>query len=129
MCIGDQAWIGKSLFVAKGKLVSTVTNWYHPPPVQHLNNTSGKPYYLRRLFLWMPRKMWGVNFMCPNCANRALRSKGLYHRVRLVLDMKDFYYLAAEYMDCNECKGKLNGKNQRLYLVIPLLDWTISSST
>ena len=47
----------------------------------------------------MPRKMWKVDFQCPFCW-KSLRSKGIYHRVRLVMDMRDFYYLAAEYMEC-----------------------------
>ena len=31
------------------------------------------------------------------------RSKGVYNKIRLVMDLKGFYYLAAEYMDCNYC--------------------------
>ena len=52
----------------------------------------------------MPRKMWNVDFQCPTCT-RSLRSKGLYNRVRLVLDVVEYYYLGSEYMDCNTCKG------------------------
>ena len=41
------------------------------------------------------------------------RSKGVYNRVRLVLDLKGFYYLAAEYMDCNGCKGTYIAYDER----------------
>ena len=96
----DSTWIGHSLFVAKGKLTSNLQMWWHPPPFQL---TSAKPspesYNRKRLFLWMPRKMWRVDFQCPVCCH-SLRSKGLYNRVRMVMDVRDFYYLAAEYMEC-----------------------------
>ena len=42
----------------------------------------------------------------------SFRSKGVYNRVRLVLDLKDFYYLAAEYMDCNGCKATYIAYNE-----------------
>ena len=48
--------------------------------------------------------MWSIDFYSPRCEPRqSLRSKGLYNRVRLVLDLKDYYYLAREYMDCKVC--------------------------
>ncbi len=49
--------------------------------------------------------MWKVDFRCTECMAQSLRSKGLYNRVRKVIDAKDKYYLAAEYMDCRRCKG------------------------
>lgn len=42
---------------------------------------------------------------CARCSHKPLCSKGLYTNVRLVLDMKDCYYLAAEYMYCAKCNG------------------------
>lgn len=109
MAPGDQAWIGHALFIAKHKLQTKLTNWWYPPQVNHKSTSpTVKNYFLRRLFLWMPRKMWEVDIRCPKCSEpSSLRSKGLYNRVRLVLDNQDYYYLAAEYMDCNKCKGKL----------------------
>ena len=45
--------------------------------------------------------MWKVNFHCPNYGvKEPLISKGLYNHVHLVMDMKEYYYVAAEYMDC-----------------------------
>ena len=95
----------KGLFVAKGKLSTALKLWYYPPPVEHHNTQpQPEPYYRRRLFLWMPRRMWQVDFKCPSCAH-PLHSKGIYHRIRKVLDIKDYYYLAAEYMECQRCHG------------------------
>ncbi len=48
----------------------------------------------------------------PRCGpQELLRSKGLYHRVRLVLDVNDSYYLAAEYM---RCAGTFNARDHRM---------------
>lgn len=52
----------------------------------------------------MPWRMWQVDFKCPHCAV-SLRLKGNYRHIRKVLDIKDYYYLAAEYMECYKCKG------------------------
>ena len=81
--------------------------WWHPPAVER---HSGKPhpgnYHHRRLFLWIPRMMWKVNFYCTYCGKKeSLRSKGLYNKVCLVLDVKDYYYLAAGCMDCKVCSA------------------------
>ena len=103
---GDQRWIGHSLFVAKGKLAPSLRLWWYPPAYKL---PQGQPmpesYHHRRLFLWMPRKMWQVDFRCPTCPSQSLRSKGVYNNVRMVIDSKDMYYLAGEYMDCNACKA------------------------
>uniref|UniRef100_UPI00358E8398 uncharacterized protein n=1 Tax=Myxine glutinosa TaxID=7769 RepID=UPI00358E8398 len=115
--IGDKEWIGKALFVEKGRLKDSLSNWNMPPELKRECSTQPRVevYFHRRLFLWMPRKMWSINFYCPKCPNRpSLRSKGLYNRVRLVLDLRDYYYLAAEYMDCGRCKGTFIAYDSRL---------------
>ena len=82
-------------FVGKGNLTTNLKNWWHPP-VQKRTKPTPAQYFGKRLFLWMPRKMWEVDFKCPHCTpTQSLRSKGLYNRVCLVLDLKDFYYLAG----------------------------------
>lgn len=105
--LADRNWIGHSLFVAKGKMTPNLKMWWHPPPIQ-LSSAKPSPesYHRKRLFLWMPRKMWKVDFRCPQCQS-SLKSKGLYNHIRMVMDIKDFYYLAAEYMECGgaECNG------------------------
>ena len=60
--------------------------------------------------------MWGARINCPRCTDpkRWLQSKGLYTRVRLVLDVKDFYYLAAEYHYCGGCKGTFIAWDRRV---------------
>ena len=98
----DRDWIGCTLFVAKGKLMPLLKNWWYPPPP---NTTTSQPtpesYLLCRLFLWMPRcgKMWNIDFRCPHCTtHQSLHSKGIYTCVRLVLNIKYYYYLIGEYM-------------------------------
>ena len=48
------------------------------------------------------------------CARRSLRSKGLFHRVRQVVDIRDTYYLAAEYHYCPGCDGTFLSTDPRL---------------
>ncbi|XP_068221711.1 uncharacterized protein [Palaemon carinicauda] len=57
----------------------------------------------------MPRKLWKVRLACPNsfCEGHQLTSAGIYPRVRQVLDIDGYYNLAAEYLECGRCKGKL----------------------
>ncbi len=100
--------------MAKGKLSTTRKLWYHPPPVEH-HNTQPHPevYYRRRLFLWMPRRMWQVDFKCAGCQH-SLHSKGIYCHVRKVLDIKDYYYLAAEYTQCQRCNSTFIAWGKRM---------------
>ena len=100
----DREWVGRTLFVAKGKLTSSLKLWWHPPPVEN-KPTSLNPdsYHTLRLSLWMT---WKVNFHCPQSGvKESLRSKGLHNRVCSVLDVKDQYYMSAEYTDCRGCSG------------------------
>ena len=82
-------------------------NWWMPSPLQHSAMSTVGSYFARRLFLWMPRKMWGMALVCPRCTDerQPLRSKGVYHKVRRVMDVIDMYYLAATYMGCRRCGG------------------------
>ncbi|KAJ7357858.1 hypothetical protein OS493_022676 [Desmophyllum pertusum] len=120
MAYKDRCWIGKTLYSnAKGSLASPLKNWWYPPPPPAPSSTSTPcpdDYFLRRLFLWMPKRMWNVDLKCPTCTDplRSLQSKGLYTRVRMVLDVKDFYYLAGEYHFCNCCKGTFIAWDARL---------------
>lgn len=121
MTEGDMKWIGRSLYTAKGKLTTQLKLWWHPPPYQApIGKPSPQFYHQRRLFLWMPRRMWEFNFMCPHCSTpRPLRSKGMYTNIRTVLDLRDFYYLAAEYMDCNHCSGTFVAWDDRILNQLP----------
>ena len=102
----DQQWVGRALFVKKGKLTPTLKLWWHPPEVDDHSSLKPDFYHRRRLLLWILRMMWQVNFHCPHCGVRkSLRSKGLYNHVRLVMDLKDYYFVAVEYMECRACSG------------------------
>ena len=126
MAYKDQCWIGKTLYCnSKGALTAQLKSWWYPPPTP-APNTNALPcpedYFLRRLFLWMPKRMWGVDLKCPRCTDpqRSLMSKGLYTRVRMVLDIKDFYYLAAEYHSCKGCNGTYIAWDRRLLQQLPV---------
>ena len=112
----DWQWIGQHLFASKGLLVTDLKNWWYPPHPQapSRNLPSLGSYFYKRVFLWMPRKMWLFDFKCPCCVRHSLTSKGLYHRVRSVIDLKNRYYLAAEYLECSSCKGTFISYDHRL---------------
>lgn len=96
--------------------------WYPPPPPgpDSRATTAEGSYFRKRLFLWMPRKMWAFRFDCPKCTPKVeLTSKGLYNRVRNVVDIKDQYYLATEYLECNHCKGTFISYDSRLQEQLP----------
>jgi hypothetical protein len=69
----------------------------------------------------MPKRMWDVVLPCPTCniPERTLQSKGLYTRVRLVLDIKEYYYLAAEYHSCKACGGTFIAWDNRILERLP----------
>lgn len=51
----------------------------------------------------------------PHCGvNESLCSKGLYKRVRLMVDVRTFYYLAGKYVDCRACAGTFISWDQRM---------------
>ena len=55
-----------------------------------------------------------------NCGtNEELWSKGLYKRVRSVVDVTDVYYLVAEYMDCRSCQGTFVAWHLRILNQLP----------
>ena len=104
MTLTDRGWIGRDMFVKRGELKS-LKNWWHPPAVPEQTKPDPALYHRRSLFLWAPRLMWKVNFSCPQCDQKSMCGKGLYNRIRLVLDLKGYYYLAGEYMYCSLCGG------------------------
>ena len=107
MSHADRVWVGRELFVAKGKMTPNLKSWWYPPAIDHGSKVpSPNSYFGRRLLLWMPMKMWNIGLVCPRC-KQSLLSKGPYRKVRVVVDVKDSYYLAGEYMYCkaSECKG------------------------
>ena len=112
----DRNWLGRVLFVSKGKLTPNLKLWWYPPA---RTTSAGKPnpgdYFMTPLFLWMPRKMWAYDFHCPNCGpKQSLTSKGVYRRCRKVLDIKGYYYLACEMMECKVCSGAFLAWDERM---------------
>lgn len=94
-----------------------------PPPIPG-PNLKAKPvaeaYFCSRFFLWMPRKMWTFDFKCPACSDSpSLTSKGLYNRVRNVIDLTCRYYLGAEYLECRSCRGTFISHDARLLGQLP----------
>ncbi len=66
MAYRDQCRVGKTLFTnSQGGLETQLKNWWYPPPAP---NSSSIPlsddniYFFRPLFLWMPKRMWGVDW-------------------------------------------------------------------
>ena len=122
MSPADRQWVGQFVFVSgrdtAARFQLPMKLWYSPPPTKFV---SVKPvpekYFLRRLFLWMPRMMYFFNFKCPNC-KRSAQSKGIYNKVRLVLDIKDYYYLATEYMGCT-CGKTFLASDKRMLEQLP----------
>ena len=50
MLPADQHWVGKALFVAKGKLAPALTNWWYPPPLIHGGNQQqSKELFLQKV--------------------------------------------------------------------------------
>lgn len=102
----------------RGRLKDSLQFWWYPPS---LAVESGPPevrsYFLQPLFLWMPRKTLGIDFKYPEFQGKQdnyLRSKGLYRRVRPVLDVDGYYLLAKEYLYCKLCLKQYLAYDSRL---------------
>ncbi|KAK3729301.1 hypothetical protein QZH41_011429, partial [Actinostola sp. cb2023] len=113
----DHQWVSLALFTVnkrgKAKLDWDRINklWWDPPQPPLITTQPPRPdrYYAQRLLLWMPRKLWKVTLYCPHpgCDNQRLTSAGLYNTVRQVVDIDSCYNLAAEYLECKNCKRKV----------------------
>lgn len=114
MPLADRQWLGQAMFSAKGKLAAKLTRWWYPPEPTQTTAPKAASYVLKKLFLWMPRRMMMADLHCPNCPHRSLATKGVYNRVRIVMDLSSFYYMAAEYMCCADCSGTFISWDPRL---------------
>ncbi|XP_057300249.1 uncharacterized protein LOC130630686 [Hydractinia symbiolongicarpus] len=104
MAPADRHWVAKHLFCGTGTLATPVRLWNYPPAVNFAIASKPKPesYFLRRIYLWMPRRMFTFDFKCcKESCNRSLKSNGIYNKIRLVLDVTEYYYLATEYLICS----------------------------
>lgn len=125
MKLADMQWVGKNVLNPASnpsRFQEPMKMWNHPPPVSEVINSKPTPaeHFLLRLFLWMPRLMFGYEFKCPECKN-ALHSKGIHNRVRLVLDIKSYYYLATEGLSCKnkQCRKTYISTDMRLLKQLP----------
>lgn len=124
----DLQWIGQQLWDAPHKMKEKLKLWWNPPdppgPIIKGIPVPGA-YFHRRLFLWMPRKMWRFDFKCPRCAKQSppvihsLTSKGVYTTVQNVVAMNENYYLAAEYYECRNCTKTFRAYDPRLLESLP----------
>ena len=66
----DQQCIERFIFASKGTLTSYLKLWWYPPeaPLTSAGVPDPQMYHTKQLFLWMPRKMWRIDFRCPQCA-------------------------------------------------------------
>ena len=91
--------------------------WYPPQPALRVNQPPTVNKYLtKRLLVWMPRKLWQVNLLCPHadCNKHPLTSAGLYPHARQVLDLDGYYSLVTEYLECAKCKKKVISWSQAI---------------
>ncbi len=91
--------------MAKGKLTTKLQIWWHTPSHGRINSLCSATS--RGLHPESEKAMSvgakdHVDLKCPQCTTRhSLLSKGLYHNIRVVLDLNDSYYPTAEYFQCN----------------------------
>jgi hypothetical protein len=77
-----------------------------PPPPPNICTSPPDPqrYFSSKFFLWMPRRKWQIPLYCTNCSKKSLTAKGLYNRLRTVIDVDCFYFIGAEYLECKTCR-------------------------
>ena len=53
-------------------------------------------YFTHRLFVWMPKRKWNLDLRCPDCRSPLSVKAPIYQKLRRVVDIDGFYYLATE---------------------------------
>ena len=118
---GDQQWIGQYVCNGPSSEHSKVSErfkslkqiWFYPPRHKDLNiRPDPNKFCLRRLCLWAPRIIFDFDLKCPKC-QKSLHSRGIYNKMRFVLDLKDYYYLGTEMLGCS-CKATYLLTDQRI---------------
>ncbi|XP_041658917.1 uncharacterized protein LOC121519884 [Cheilinus undulatus] len=110
----DREWIAQCLYEPTGQLRQQFTqNWFNPPNPPKLTAAAPDPgkYFMQRMFLWAPMRMWGIPLKCHQC-NAKMHHSGIYTKVREVIDVDSRYYLVGgDYPRCSRC-------------VIPVCPWS-----
>lgn len=113
----EHAWVGRALFerTASGKAVLTtkLKLWLEPPsPPSYFTQppASNRQFFHSKFFLWAPYKMWGAKLACPdpNCNHDRLTGGGLYKTIRRVLNLRDWYFMGTECLECLKCHRKFS---------------------
>ena len=121
----DRDWVSTYVFTgtkgSSGTLAAPIKLWNYPPPVR--DSISSKPdpsaYVLRRLCLWMPRRVYKLDFKCcKESCGKSLKSNGIYNKIRLVLDISDYYYMVTDYIIC-PCGFTVLGWDSRILKQLP----------
>lgn len=126
--VNDIQWIAQSVFAEKGVLVSELKMWWYPPQLPGPNIKTAPvvdSYFHRRIFLWMPRKMWAFDFKCPNpiCRNQSsLTSKGLHLPTRLYVSGA----LSTSKIDTTWQQSILSVVRATRLSYLTILDWSIN---
>ncbi|XP_048106849.1 uncharacterized protein LOC125299563 isoform X2 [Alosa alosa] len=112
-----QEWVSEAFLQSRHghtALVTPVKLWWYPPaPPAAPRQPPSSPalYFARPLFLWFPYHFWHCALLCPRpeCSRlgRKLAGAGFYKTVRRVLDIDGYYYVATEYLECNNCHTKV----------------------
>ncbi|XP_013402454.1 uncharacterized protein LOC106168072 [Lingula anatina] len=108
MAARDMGWISDRLYTSTGVIrIDQLDCWQHPPQPRLLSpGNYGAPnpdsYFLQKMFVWSPGRMFQIPLKCNRCGSRLTR-KGIYNRLREVVDVDCKYYLMTEYFECVRC--------------------------
>ena len=69
MPLADQVWMGRHVFAKKGIPTDPAKHWHHAPEKHGPKKPVAGEYFLRPLYLWMPRLAYMFQFKCSHCGN------------------------------------------------------------
>ncbi|XP_019729959.1 uncharacterized protein LOC109518521 [Hippocampus comes] len=58
--------------------------------------------------------MWGVKLACPDCNHDRLTGGGLYKTVRRVLNVRGWYFMGTECLECLKCHRKYSAWEENI---------------
>ena len=69
MPLADLVWMGRHIFAKKGVLTDPTKHWHHAPEKHGPKKPVAGEYFLRPLYLWMPRLAYTFEFKCSHCGH------------------------------------------------------------